>query len=112
MLQRLSEHRAQGVPRIVLDVPLLFENDDDHHLLDECDALVFVDADERVREERALSNRGWPRGELARREACQAPLAQKRARSDHVIRNDGDLDQLAAAVRRLDDELEARVRSD
>lgn len=111
MMGRLSESRAQGVPRIVLDVPLLFENDDDHHLLDECDVLVFVAADERIREERAHRNRGWPRGELGRREACQAPLAQKRARSDHVIENDGDLDQLTAAVQRLSVDLETHSRT-
>jgi len=108
MARRLSEGRARGVPRIVLDVPLLFENDTEHHLVGECDRLVFVDADAGIREQRVLRDRGWAPGELARRESCQAPLDQKRARSDHVIRNDADLDQLASAVRRLSEELEAR----
>jgi dephospho-CoA kinase len=44
IMERLSEARAAGVPRIVLDVPLLLENDAQHGLVGQCDALVFVEA--------------------------------------------------------------------
>jgi dephospho-CoA kinase len=101
MMAELSEARARGVPRVVLDVPLLVESDGGQGLLAACDALVFVDASQEVREQRAGRERGWLPGELARREALQLPLAQKRARADHVIVNDGDRADLARAVERV-----------
>lgn len=97
----LDEARRTGVPRIVLDVPLLLENDAQHALVRECDVLVFVDADERAREARARGSRGWSAGEVARREAAQMPLAEKRARADHVLVNRGSLAELERDVARL-----------
>ncbi len=97
----LDEARARGVPRIVLDVPLLLENDAQHGLVRECDALVFVQADDGAREERARRSRGWAAGEVARREAAQLPLAMKRARAGHVVHNDGGLQELERGVARV-----------
>lgn len=97
----LSRARASGVPRVVLDVPLLLENDAQHGLLAECDWLVFVDAPAEERERRARSQRGWAAGELARREAAQWPLERKRARAHHVLPNTGDLAALERAVRQF-----------
>lgn len=97
----LDQARSSGVPRIVLDVPLLLENDAQHALVRECDALVFVDADPDAREARARGTRGWAPGEVARREAAQMPLEAKRARADHVLVNRGDLGDLERDVARL-----------
>jgi len=97
----LDEARRAGVPRIVLDVPLLLENDAQHALVRECDVLVFVDADDRAREARARGSRGWSAGEVARREAAQMPLAEKRARADHVLVNRGSFDELERDTARL-----------
>lgn len=94
----LDDARARHAPRIVLDVPLLLENESEHGLAAQCDALVFVEADETLRDARAASVRGWPAGEVARREAAQLPLAEKRARADQVIENRGDLAALERAV--------------
>ncbi|MBL8861752.1 MAG: dephospho-CoA kinase [Planctomycetes bacterium] len=97
----LDEARRAGAPRIVLDVPLLLENDAQHGLVRECDVLVFVDADARAREARARASRGWAPGEVARREAAQMPLADKRARADFVLANSGDLADLERDVQTL-----------
>ena len=102
----LGQARAEGRPRIVLDVPLLLENDREHNLVAACDRLVFVDAPLALRERRARERRGWAAGEVARREAAQLPLAEKRARAHHVIDNHGDLAALEAAVDELLDALE------
>lgn len=102
----LDEARARGAPRIVLDVPLLLENDGQHGLVAECDALVFVDADVRAREARAQASRGWAPGEVARREAAQMPLETKRERADHVLRNAGGLAELERACARLRAQIE------
>jgi dephospho-CoA kinase len=92
---------ARGAPRIVLDIPLLLENEAEHGLAAECDELVFVEADPALRDARAVAARGWRPGEVARREALQLPLDAKRARADHVIHNDGSLADLERAVREL-----------
>jgi dephospho-CoA kinase len=97
----LRAARARGVACIVLDVPLLLENDAEHHLVAACDALVFVDASQEARERRARQTRGWSPGELARREAAQLPLDEKRARADHVLTNEGPREALEEEVRRI-----------
>jgi len=104
----LNEARREATPVVVLDVPLLFENDPDHHLVAECDALVFVDADAKIRDARAVRDRGWQPGEVARREALQRPLAEKRAASPFVISNNSDLDALQVETHRVLDALRTR----
>jgi len=94
----LEAARRAGVPRIVLDVPLLLENEASHGLAAECDEIVFVDSDEAERDARAVRSRGWRPGDVARREATQMPLAEKRARADRILENRGTLADLEKAV--------------
>lgn len=101
MERELARARRERRARIVLDVPLLLESEAARALAEACDALVFVAASREVREQRVRRARGWRAGELERREAAQLPLEHKRARADHVIENEGDLDSLAAAVGRV-----------
>ncbi len=96
--EALERARREARTRVVLDVPLLLENDAQHQLVAQCDALVFVDTDARVRRARASATRGWSEEELARREAAQLPLETKRSRADVVIPNDGDWAQTASAA--------------
>jgi dephospho-CoA kinase len=102
----LQAARKAGVPRIVLDVPLLLENESGHGLAAECDEIVFVDARDDLREARALASRGWRPGEVARREAVQMPLAEKRARAGRVVENHGSFAELEQAVSRLAAEID------
>ena len=95
---RLEDARAARVPRVVLDVPLLLENEASHGLTAQCHELVFVDSDPAERDARAVASRGWKPGEVARREASQLPLEAKRARAGHVIANFGALEALAQAT--------------
>lgn len=97
----LAEARSRGASPVVLDVPLLLENDEHHHLVAECDALVFVDSDLADRDRRAVASRGWETGEVARREATQIPLEEKRRRADHVLTNRGSLEELERSAREL-----------
>jgi dephospho-CoA kinase len=97
----LSTARAAGRSPIVLDVPLLLENDGQHGLVGECDFLVFVEADAGLRDRRAAERRGWPSGEVARREQAQLPLSEKRARARHIISNEAGLGELTARVQAL-----------
>lgn len=80
----------------VLDVPLLFESDWDLA----CDSIWCVDAP-RPSQAAWARSRGWSEGEVARREANQLPIAEKRGRSNLTIHNDGSLKDLSTAVDRL-----------
>jgi len=101
ILERLEAARVAGVPRVVLDVPLLLENDAQHGLAQLCDALVFVDVPDDERDRRAQRERGWAPGEVFRREATQLPLADKARRAHHVITNHRGLPELERAVQDL-----------
>ena len=67
--------------------------------LDEpCDAVVFVDAPERLRVERRKRERGWDGAELVRRERTQMPPDEKSARADRRISNHGSEEDLESVV--------------
>lgn len=99
--ERLEAARLAHVPRVVLDVPLLLENDAEHGLAQRCDVLVFVDVPDAERERRARRERGWAPGEVARREATQLPLDEKKRRAHHVLTNHQGLIELEGAVQEL-----------
>jgi len=107
----LQAARKAGTPVVVLDVPLLLENESKHGLLAECDETVFVDAKDELREARASASRGWRPGEVARREAAQMPLAAKRARAGRVVENSGSLPELESSVEKLARDLGLRPES-
>jgi dephospho-CoA kinase len=92
--QLLEGARARGERIVVSDIPLLFEAADPA----EFDAVVLVDAPERVRRERLLRNRRLQPDTVDRLMTAQLPAAEKRARSDYVIDNDGDLAALEQAT--------------
>jgi dephospho-CoA kinase len=94
----LEAARRAGVRRIVLDVPLLLENEAGHGLTAECDEIVFVDSSEAERDARAIQARGWRPVDVAQREAAQMPLTEKRARAGRVVGNHGSLADLERAV--------------
>lgn len=90
LLETIDGHPDRPV---VLDVPLLVESP----VADRVTTWVFVEAKEASREIRARE-RGWEAGERARREALQATLADKRARADHILENDGTIEDLERQV--------------
>jgi len=98
-----QRHREQfaaapaDAPALVIDAPLLLEAGWDRR----CDAVVFVEAPQAVRLARLQAERGWTAEDLARREDSQLALDEKRSRADHIVRNSGDLKDLARQVRRV-----------
>jgi dephospho-CoA kinase len=101
----LAEARARGDRIVVSDIPLLFESADPA----EFDAVVLVDASEAVRRARLLATRTLPPEEADRLMAVQLSSTLKRARSDYVIDNDGDLPALERAASAVWDALAARA---
>jgi dephospho-CoA kinase len=95
---KLGDFRATAVAGdvLVLDAPTLFEAG----RADVCDRILWVTAPLERRREWAAA-RGWPPGELERREAALMAADMKRARSDFVIENTGSISELEAAVDRV-----------
>jgi dephospho-CoA kinase len=87
---------------LLLDIPLLLESG----WVPACDHVVFVHASDAVRAARA-AGRGWSADELARREAAQSPLAEKRAHAGFTIDNDGPREAMARQVEQILQQLAA-----
>ena len=94
---QLEELRTQdSCSGIILDAPVMFKAGWDRV----CDRIVFVHAELAIRQQRAAS-RGWPAGELQRRESFQLNLNLKRERSTDFIDNSHSSEQTMAQVSRL-----------
>lgn len=96
---------VRGDRIVVSEIPLLFEVADPA----EFDAIVLVDAPPDVRRRRLLAGRALPAAEADRMMATQQPAESKRARSNYVIENGGDLVSLEAQARRVWEALQARA---
>jgi dephospho-CoA kinase len=86
----LAHARDRGDRIVVSDIPLLFEAADPA----EFDLVVLVDAPEPIRRARLLASRGLPPEHIDRLMAAQLSSSEKRAQSDYVIDNEGDLQAL------------------
>jgi dephospho-CoA kinase len=91
---RISQLAAQGAVDVVaLDAALLLEAGWHEY----CDSIVFVDAPEAVRLERARQ-RGWSQEQFLARETAQWPVALKRGKSTVVIDNSGSVSQTVEQI--------------
>jgi dephospho-CoA kinase len=86
-----------GEAIIVHAIPLLFETG----LESRFDAVVLVDADERLRLQRLTTTRSLNERDARAMINAQEPATAKRARADYVIDNNGTLDELAARAREV-----------
>ena len=83
----MQHHRAQNAPAVVLDIPLLFEN----NIEKQCDMVCVVIADKQVRDARVLSRPHMTAEKLANIVAKQMDDAIKIAKADFIIRTDCDI---------------------
>lgn len=95
--QAMADARDRGAAAFVIDAPLLFEAGLDTL----CDAIVYVDASFDTRLERVQRTRRWDATELRSREKSQLPLDAKRARSQYMVQNDGDVADVERQVEAL-----------
>ncbi len=91
---------------IAVEVPLLFET----HLEDWFDHIVVVSASEAVQLARLRARNGLDIAQARQRLAAQGPLADKIARADTVIENNGSISEVAQAVAALYQRLQAAPR--
>ena len=99
--------RTRGDRIIVSDIPLLFETGLEH----EFDAIIFVDAPERVRLARLIAHRSLPEADARAMMSAQWPSAEKRARANFVINNGGSVEALTEQVAALWKELQTLANS-
>ena len=97
----LSGYSADAARIGVVDAPVLFESGFDR----ECDVVVSVVADRDLRIKRIVSRDGISVQQAEERIASQMSDAEVISRSDFVVYNNGDLDQLRQRVLELIDEL-------
>ncbi len=83
-----------GVNAFVWDTPLLYEAG----LADQCDVVIFVDADKEIRRERVFRRGGWSEQDWQRLEKAQLSLDFKRDKADYRIENNSDIDVLRTRV--------------
>lgn len=79
---------------VVHDIPLLVETGQ----ADRFDTVIVVDAPDHVQVERLTDRRAMTMDEARSRIAAQASREKRLAAADHLVLNDGSLDQLRAAV--------------
>ncbi|MGH7531081.1 MAG: dephospho-CoA kinase, partial [Gemmatimonadales bacterium] len=91
----LREARQRGDALLVNDIPLLFEALDPAPF----DVIVLVDAPVAVRRTRLRVLRGLSNQDADRMIAAQMAAERKRARSHHVIENDGTVEELEQKAR-------------
>lgn len=103
MDRRLRDAEAQGAAIIFVDSPLLIEMGQ----TDRYDAIILVCAEPLVQLERLMQRNQLSHEEARLRIESQMPLAQKKARADYLLHNDGDLESLKHQVEMLLDQLMA-----
>lgn len=99
--QKRADLQHQGHAFAVYDVPLLYEK----KLEEQFDLIIVVTADHALQIQRVQNRDGLSVSEIERRLKAQLPLAEKVAKADYVIDNNGTLEQLEAQVRNLITEL-------
>ncbi len=94
---RLADLRTQNWPLIVYEAPLLYEAGAEGRV--DAVLVVTVPADRQL--QRLMVRDGLTQSAALERIAAQMPQAEKAARADYLIANDGTPDDLEAAVRAL-----------
>ena len=99
----VAQHAGEGLPLVVLDIPLLFETGG----RDRVDKVVVVTAPAEVQRERVLARRGMSEEKFAAILASQVPDSEKRRKADFVIDTSLGMDAARTAVADIVAELTA-----
>ncbi len=92
--QCLFVHRQEKAKAILLDIPLLFESENQRRL----DAIIVCTADEKVRRERVLARPGMSAEKLDMILARQWAEQDRIDKADYIIRTDGGIEEARAQV--------------
>lgn len=95
--RQLSELRKQNLPAAVMDAPQLFEANAEG----DCNLIVSVLADKRIRLERIMARDGIDAESALRRMEAQKSDAFFKTHSNYIIENNGNPDLLKPQVERI-----------
>lgn len=101
--QAVETFKKQGVPNVILDIPLLYEQ----HYDEDCDLVVVVTVSPETELQRLMARNHYSAAEARARIAAQMPLSTKAARADVVIDNDGGMAQTRRQVAQLVEHLQS-----
>ncbi len=101
--QAVETFKKQGVPNVILDIPLLYEQ----HYDEDCDLIVVVTVSPETELQRLMARNHYSAAEARARIAAQMPLSAKVARADVVIDNDGGMAQTRRQVAQLVEHLQS-----
>lgn len=101
---RIDRALNESDGRTIAVIPLLFET----HWDAEYDIIACVKSEPETQIRRMMTTRGYTREEAEARLAAQMPIAEKAARSDYVIANDGTPEELKSEARRFADWLRSK----
>lgn len=93
----ISGYIQSGAPAVIVDAPLLFESCFDK----ECDIIISVVADLDTKISRIMQRDGISRDAASRRIASQKSDEWLVARSDYVIYNNGNLEDLTLQIAQI-----------
>lgn len=96
-LARMEEARESGTQLFVIDAPLLFEAGVDAIT----DSVLVVSAEHIFRQGRVEKRSQITNADFSRRDHLQLSIKEKISRADHVIYNNGSLDELIVKVDEL-----------
>jgi len=102
--RQVAALEAQGVERVLYDVPLLIETG----LHAGMDGVVVVWVPRAVQKARLMARDGLPEEAAEARLAAQLPLDEKRQHATWLVDNSGDLAATRAQVERIWREIQAR----
>lgn len=101
MEEKITQYQAQGVPLVILDIPLLFEDDLSHY----CDATLLVTAPPQLELSRLMARNNLSKEDAQKRIASQMPLSEKEKLADYVIENAGTVNDLENKLSSLLEEI-------
>ena len=91
----LSDAKANNIPIVLLDIPLLFEIGGESR----CNAIVVVSAPPEVQRARAIQRPGMTEEKFTALVAKQVPDAEKRKRADFIVDTSQGFDHARVQVR-------------
>jgi dephospho-CoA kinase len=95
--KKIAEHKRNGTPMIIVEVPLLFETKWDK----EMDSIIVVRCDIEQQIARCQEKFGLSREEVLARINAQRPMDEKIAKADYVVDNSGSKTETLTQVRRI-----------
>ncbi|WP_226667081.1 dephospho-CoA kinase [Metabacillus litoralis] len=97
MLTQVEEEKRKQAHAVVLDIPLLFES----KLTYMVDTILLVYVDRKTQIKRLMERNDYTEKEAEMRIKSQLPLDDKRKLADHIIDNNGTLEETTLQLNKL-----------